>query len=193
MTHGHTRNYQQTPEYRAWTAMKTRCLNPNVKCYKWYGGRGIRIHTPWIDSFATFFAYVGRKPSPKHTLDRIDGNGDYCPGNVRWATQREQTSHTSQSRLITYRRQTLPITEWARRLNIPRERLAHRLNKGWTFARAISVPSARPKQITYQGETRTATAWARLYGFEPHIVLHRLQLGWSFKKAITTSVKHHKA
>src|SRR5437879_3420126 len=121
MTHGHSRNRQLTPEYRAWQAMKTRCLNPNSKVYKHYGGRGIRIYDPWIDSFESFFAYVGRKPSPKHSLDRINGDGDYRPGNVRWATQREQTSHTRQNRLITYRGRTFPIIEWARRLKIPRE------------------------------------------------------------------------
>lgn len=166
--------------------MKTRCTNPNAKDYKHYGGRGIRVCARWLHSFENFLSDVGLKPTPKHTLDRINGDDDYRPGNVRWATQREQTSHTRQSRLITYRGQTFPITEWARRLNIPRECLAHRLNLGWSVTKAFTVPSGRPQGITYRGKTQTATAWAREYGFEPHVLRHRLKAGWSFEKALAT-------
>ena len=81
-------------EYRAWYAMKTRCKNPNTNSWKNYGGRGIRVCKAWDESFEAFLDYVGRKPSPDHTLDRYpDNNGDYEPGNVRWATRKEQRAN----------------------------------------------------------------------------------------------------
>lgn len=79
-----------TPEYDSWVSMKQRCLNPNEKRYKDWGGRGIKIHPEWIDSFEAFYSHVGPKPTPKHTIDRIDNDGNYEPGNVKWSTPKEQ-------------------------------------------------------------------------------------------------------
>lgn len=87
--HGHANGYKQTSEYMSWTAMRQRCLNPNGRHWDSYGGRGIGFHEAWSD-FAVFLAYMGPKPTPKHTLDRMDENGNYEPGNVRWATKTEQ-------------------------------------------------------------------------------------------------------
>ena len=78
-----------SPEYRAWQAVRNRCLNPESKDYPYYGGRGIKMHPAWND-FTVFLADVGRKPDPLLTLDRIESNGNYEPGNVRWATRQVQ-------------------------------------------------------------------------------------------------------
>lgn len=102
--HGHTSSKGiVTPEYRAWADMKTRCLKVNHKQYKDWGGRGITIYEPWIKSFQSFLDHIGLKPEPKHlySLDRIDNNGNYEPGNVRWATKEQQFSnrrHKAQQR-----------------------------------------------------------------------------------------------
>ncbi len=88
--HGDTVGYTQTAEYRTWRKMIVRCENKNCADYYLYGARGIKVCQEWRESFAEFLAHVGRKPSPKHSIDRINNNGNYEPGNVRWATARQQ-------------------------------------------------------------------------------------------------------
>jgi hypothetical protein len=88
-THGHTRG-GLTPEYQAWRGMKTRCLNPRHHKFPDYGGRGIRVCDEWINSFEAFLAHIGPRPSPEMSVDRIDVDGHYEPGNVRWATPLQQ-------------------------------------------------------------------------------------------------------
>lgn len=83
-----------SPEYRVWQLMKNRCNNAAAKDYPYYGGRGIKIHPSWAD-FTAFLADVGRRPAPDLTLDRINGDGNYEPGNVRWATRQTQARNRS--------------------------------------------------------------------------------------------------
>jgi hypothetical protein len=92
---GKTTNYKHglihLSEYKTWSAMKDRCLNPKSSNYPRWGGRGISVHGPWVNDFPAFYAYVGPRPTPQHSLDRYpDNDGNYEPGNVRWATKSEQ-------------------------------------------------------------------------------------------------------
>ncbi len=98
LTHGHTVNGTMSPEYRSWYGMRRRCSNPNTMDYPRYGGRGIRVAPQWV-KFETFLADVGPRPGPGYSLDRIDNDGDYEPGNVRWATHSEQRRNSSGSKL----------------------------------------------------------------------------------------------
>lgn len=79
-----------TPEYRAWRSMKDRCTNTRHRAWPNYGGRGITVCPEWLASFEAFMAHVGPRPSPGHSLDRIDNDGDYRSGNVRWALLSQQ-------------------------------------------------------------------------------------------------------
>lgn len=89
-THGHSAGYKFTTEFMCYRGMKKRCTNENNKSYKDYGGRGIKVCDRWLESFENFYADMGSKPSPKHSIDRIDVDGNYEPLNCRWATAEEQ-------------------------------------------------------------------------------------------------------
>lgn len=81
-----------TPEYRSWQMMRNRCKNKRAQDYRYYGGRGITICERW-DSFENFLADMGERPTPQHTLDRIDSDGGYCPENCRWETRETQAQN----------------------------------------------------------------------------------------------------
>lgn len=86
-----------TPEYRAWQAMKNRCLNPKANDWHYYGGRGITVHERWL-TYDNFLLDVGRRPSDLHTLDRKDVNKGYSKKNCRWATRRQQSQNRTDTR-----------------------------------------------------------------------------------------------
>lgn len=96
--HGARINYHRTPEYQAWEDAKKRCYAPRNPRYPWYGARGIAMYRRWRTDFAAFLRHIGHRPTPVHSLDRIDNDGNYEPGNVRWATRREQALNTSRSK-----------------------------------------------------------------------------------------------
>jgi hypothetical protein len=130
-THGAATRGRRTPEYRAWCACRTRCNNPNDKEYHNYGGRGIRVCEEW-NNFARFLADVGPRPSLKHTLDRYpDKNGDYEPGNVRWATPIQQGRNTRSNRLLTVDGVTHCLTEWDEIAGLPTGTIRARIYQGW--------------------------------------------------------------
>ncbi|HNB01941.1 MAG TPA: hypothetical protein PLK61_09060 [Nitrosomonas sp.] len=91
--HGQAVTSKETKEYKAWQNMKDRCYNVNYKGYKHYGRRGIRVCDKWLNNFETFFNDVGKAPSSNYSLDRINNDGNYEPGNVKWSTSFEQNQN----------------------------------------------------------------------------------------------------
>lgn len=128
LKHGHSVGYTHSPEWCAWLSAKQRCFNPNDHKYSDYGARGITMHPAWTNDFAAFFAEVGPKPSARHSLDRIDVNGDYAPGNVRWATPKEQSRNRRSNVYVTYKGTKMTLAEFAERVGVPYKRLHRQMS-----------------------------------------------------------------
>ena len=137
-THGENRRGKMTPEYGAWSCMKSRCTNPNAKQFKYYGGRGIKICKRWFHSFENFLSDMGRRPSSKHSLDRYPNiNGDYKPSNCRWATKKEQSEGRRNVILIEFDGKRMILRDWARHLNIKYPALLAMYHTGKPFEKII--------------------------------------------------------
>lgn len=134
-----THNMSDSPLYRVWATMRNRCNNPNVKGYKLYGGRGIKVCDRW-ESFENFLSDMGPRPSDLHSIDRINVDGDYGPSNCRWATQPEQASNKRNSRYLTANGETQTMAEWARRLGCNPAAILARLASGMSEAEAVTKP-----------------------------------------------------
>lgn len=136
ITHGKSR----TPEYCAWSRMINRCYNPNGQDYKYYGGRGIRVCKRWR-RFENFLADMGLRPEGLNTLERIDGNKGYSPDNCKWASQAEQARNTARNHRLTYKGETLCISEWSRRFGVDHRQIRKRfIELGWSVEDAIMLP-----------------------------------------------------
>lgn len=133
-THGLTR----TKEYRAWIFMKHRCYNENDKRYKDYGGRGINVCNRWIDSFENFLADMGQAPSPKHSIDRKENDGNYEPGNCRWATQKEQQNNKRNIIHVTYNKETLCLNSFCKKYKLKYTTIYSRLKRGWSIEKTLT-------------------------------------------------------
>jgi hypothetical protein len=127
-----------SPEYRTWMGLVRRCTNPNSEGYARYAGM---LHPEWRESFQAFYQHIGPRPSLKHSIDRIDGTRGYEPGNVRWATPKEQSQNRRTVIWITHAGETLCLADWARKLSLNYSCLYLRIKRrGWSFERAISTP-----------------------------------------------------
>lgn len=140
IVHGHcTRKSGVTSTYRTWQGMLNRCRNRKKRQYQDYGGRGISVCERWA-SFEMFLSDMGERPSPKHTLDRIDNDGNYEPGNCRWATYSEQARNSRRTRWLTVGDETMVLTDWAKRSGICDVTIYKRLQRGWSAERAVWDP-----------------------------------------------------
>jgi hypothetical protein len=126
-------------EYMSWAHMLDRCRNKNHKWYHRYGGRGIGVSDRWSRSFAAFMEDMGPRPSPLHTIERVDNDGHYSAENCVWATRAEQGANTSQSQPITFNGKTLSVRGWAREIGIGLSTLRNRLQKMST-TQALTAP-----------------------------------------------------
>ena len=142
-SHGAAPYGNTSPEYNTWVHMIQRCHNANNKDYKNYGGRGIQVCDMWRESFEAFFLMIGKRPTLKHTIERIDSNGNYEPGNVRWATRAEQNVNTRSNVKLTIEGATQTVSEWSRdpRCSVSMFTIYKRLDRGWDAAKAVFTPS----------------------------------------------------
>lgn len=161
VTHGHSRRKTKSGEYVAWLSMRQRCENPKTIGYHRYGGRGIKVCQRWADSFEAFFTDVGQRPSKKHSLERLDNQGNYEPGNVKWATKFEQQRNMRSNRYITLDGVTKCARQWALDAGIVRpDTMFSRLAHGWDERAAIFTPpiAAERKRAGRPPEARKGSA-----------------------------------
>lgn len=140
MTHGYTRNRKTSSTYKTWAGMKQRCLNPKSQSYEYYGGRGIKICDKWLE-YENFLSDMGERPIDKHVIDRINNNGNYEPGNCRWATNEISLNNTSRNSNITFKNKTLTLTQWSRKIKIPVSTIQNRLKRGWSIEKTLTEPN----------------------------------------------------
>lgn len=135
--HGHTSGGNLTPEFHSWKSMKSRCLNSSVRAYPNYGGRGVTVCERW-QSFENFLADMGPRPEGT-SLDRYPNmNGNYEPGNCRWATKAQQARNTRAVIRVHFNGKTKLLIDWAEELGINSRTLHRRFELGWTVQRAFA-------------------------------------------------------
>ncbi len=144
LRHGEAKKNKQSVEHMIWSGMKARCFNPNNKEFANYGGRGITVCERWRDSFEAFVEDVGRRPSPEHTLDRIENTGPYDISNVRWATRVEQSRNKRTTHYLELDGQRKCIRDWSLETGINELTLHWRIKSGWSVERALTEPVRRP-------------------------------------------------
>ena len=136
----------ESPTYTSWRAMVDRCTQPSHTKWAQYCGRGTRVCERWMN-FEAFLADMGSRP-PGTSLDRVDNDGNYEPGNCRWATASEQSLNRSITRVLTHPDgRTMALTEWARVSGLQVGTLWKRLKSGWSIERAVASPAARRSHV----------------------------------------------
>lgn len=133
-THGKS---WKIPEYNIWVCIRTRCNNPRVAAYERYGGRGIKVCERW-NRFENFLADMGSRPSPAHSIERKDNDGDYTPDNCVWATDMVQASNKRNNRWIEKDGIKLTVAQWERRLGFRKGIIQCRIFNGWSNERALT-------------------------------------------------------
>lgn len=139
-THGQSGVGKATREYISWQGILVRTTNPNRKDWMDYGGRGIKVCDRWLNSFENFYEDMGAKPSPKHSLDRINNDGDYCKENCRWATRDEQSNNKRSSVRFTFYGLNKTVAEWSVVTLVPTNTIRGRLLRGWSSRFAVWAP-----------------------------------------------------
>lgn len=148
--HGHCTGERSQYLLNTFFNIKQRCYNKKSTSYALYGGRGIKVFKEWLnpeDGFIKFANYIGERPSENHTIDRYPNkNGNYEPGNIRWATAQQQARNRNTNRYITHNGETKTLAEWCSLININPSCVITRIQRGWDIGLAITKPP-RTKQV----------------------------------------------
>jgi hypothetical protein len=182
--------YSKHRLFKVFDSIKQRCLNPNSKNYSRYGGRGVGVCHEWVKNPKIFIDYIlenlGDRPTENHTLDRIDNNKGYEPGNLRWATKIEQSQNTRKTIYIEYQGETKTLHDWAEYSGIPKRKL---INRFYYYKDLDLVFLAPSRLIEIKGKFKSIFAWCKEYGKNPSTVFQRIKRGWDPVEAIITPPK----
>lgn len=179
----HSHKLSGTWVYHEWQAIKKRCYNPHDHSYPRYGGRGITLFSEWVNNVKAFNDYVSNLShymDPGYTLDRINNNLGYLPGNLRWATSREQSLNRRSNVLVEYLGEIIPLVEASAKSGIPYGCLHRRLRKGETGKRLFRPVAKRGKArvVIYNRKRMSLNELSKLTG----INLNTLKTRWFYGK-----------
>lgn len=185
--HGGHKN--KLSEYKSWLAMRNRCNNPSHDNYDRYGGRGITYDPAW-DDFSVFLEDMGKKPTPKHQLERVDNDKNYNKENCIWATREQQTRNRGgkrATRLYTYNGKTMCIKDWAEEVGISPSSMQKRLNKDWPLEKAFSKERHDgPQLYTFEDKTMSLTEWSEHLNVPKPTLADRIKKGLPPEKIFTS-------
>lgn len=182
------------PLYELWRGMIRRCHKRKATGFTNYGGRGIKVCARWRGpgGFENFARDVGARPSPAHTIDRYPNpDGNYEPGNVRWATHSEQNLNRRGNRRLTVGGRTQTLEEWSRETGIPKSTMFNRIRRGWSDEQVVSTapqPKGADNTLFPAGGRERCIA----LGLNLNTVASRLRRGWTFDRAISEPVAEQK-
>lgn len=160
--------------YSLWAGIKARCTNPGHSSYKNYGGRGIKMCERWLNDFPSFAHDMGPRPDGA-SIDRIDPNGNYEPGNCRWATAKEQANNKRDNHMLTHQGKTQTISQWAEETGIPYTTICNRINRRhWPVADALDKSK---RLITHNGKSQSIAEWASELGINYSTLHKRISRG----------------
>jgi hypothetical protein len=132
-----------TKEYALWAAAKRRCFSKKDSNYSYYGGRGISMCARWKNSFENFISDMRPRPSSKHTLDRIDNNGNYEPTNCRWATRKEQLRNTRVTIFVEHEGKRIALADLVQQVGVSMAMVRYRIQHGWELDDALLIPPGK--------------------------------------------------
>jgi len=180
------------PSYRAWQSMHSRVNNSKDASYKRYGKRGISICGSWY-KLENFISDMGIKPTKKHSLGRINNNGNYEPINCRWEIQIQQENNKSTNRNITYMGLTYTIAEWERLLKFKPNVLRYKLIKNDDIERAIFYTEEKDMSLVFNNVKQSIQKWAKEVQLPLRTLTQRIfKLKWNTAKALSTPYLHNK-
>jgi len=138
---------KRSPEYGAWAEAKRRCFSEGRPMYAQYGGRGITMDARWSDDFRAFLADMGPRPSPDHSIDRIDNEGNYEPGNCRWATRAEQNRNRRNCVYVNLDGSVVTVKEYCHAKQLKYRTIIKRIQElNWPIEKALTLPVGSGKQ-----------------------------------------------
>ncbi len=195
--HGHATRGANSKTYIVWGSILQRCCNPNAVGYSSYGGRGIGVCDRWLASFENFLEDMGEVPRGL-TIERVDVNGDYEPGNCVWATTQEQSHNRRTNRWVILRGEHMLLTEALRELGASSSSLYYLRAKGLSDQEVIEDLVARPRQargrtVVVAGTEMALSAALKLNGMNPRTFFYRVSGGMTYQEAYDTPLQLQKS
>lgn len=185
--HGHALTGKLSTTYHSWVGMIQRCTNVNHGSYSRYGARGISVCDRWM-LFDNFLADMGEKP-PHTSIERVNNNLGYEPGNCRWATAIEQARNKRNNRLITIDGTTKSIAEWASEKGLHPSTISDRKQRNWSDSESLQRGTRdlnrRSALVSHEGVTRTIAEWAQITGINAYTLYRRIRNGTPASVALT--------